>query len=269
LPFAPDPLDGAAPASVHLGWGRKRLAINPTTTIEARLALTPDSSNETFFREVDEDLRRDQMNAFVKKYAVWIVLGVVLFLAAVGGWMYWKEQQREAVRHQSEELAKIYADIGAGRAASAPKRLAPLETADNDLVRASAILTHAAVALESNDRKTALSKYRQLANDDGLPEPYRDLGLLRSTALEFDSLKPEEVIARLEPFARAGEPWFGSAGEMTAMAYLKLGKKDQAGKMFAAIAADKGVPDTLRSRAAQIAGTLGVDASASLPGISL
>jgi hypothetical protein len=39
--------------------------------------------------------------------------------------------------------------------------------------------------------------------------------------------------------------------------------------MFAAIAADQGVPDTLRSRAAQIAGTLGVDASASLPGISL
>jgi hypothetical protein len=237
--------------------------------IEARLALTPDTSNETFFREVDEDLRRDQMNAFVKKYAVWIGLGVFLFLAAVGGWMYWKEQQREAVRHQAEELSKIFADIAGGQTAKVPQQLAPLEKADNDLVRASATLTQAAVALESNDRKTALSKYRELANDDGLPEPYRNLGLLRATALEFDSIKAEEVISRLEPLARAGEPWFGSAGEMTAMAYLKLGKKDQAGKMFAAIAADQGVPDTLRSRAAQIAGTLGVDASASLPGISL
>ena len=233
------------------------------------MALTPDSSTETFFREVDEDLRRDQMNAFVKKYATWIVLGVVLFLAVIGGWMYWKERQRQQVQTQTEELSKIYADIGGTQAASVPKRLEPLESADNDLVRASAILTHAAVALGSNDRKTALSKYQALANDDGLPDPYRNLGLLRATTLEFDSLKPEEVIARMEPLARAGEPWFGSAGEMTAMAYLKLGKKQQAGKMFAAIAADQGVPATLRSRAAQIAGTLGVDASASLPGIAL
>jgi hypothetical protein len=85
--LAAKPLDGAAPASVHLGWGRKRLAITRPTTIEARLALTPDTSNETFFREVDEDLRRDQMNAFVKKYAVWIVLAVIVFLGAVGGWL--------------------------------------------------------------------------------------------------------------------------------------------------------------------------------------
>lgn len=233
------------------------------------MALTPDSSNETFFREVDEDLRRDQMNAFMKKHGAWILLGVILFLGAVGGWMYWQERQRQQVQHQAEELSKIFADIAGGRAATVPQKLAPLESAHNDLVRASAVLTHAAVALETNDRKTALAKYRALANDDGLPDPYRNLGLLRATAIEFDSLKPEEVIARLEPLAKAGEPWFGSAGEMTAMAYLKLGKKDQAGKLFAAIAADKGVPDTLRSRAAQIAGTLGVDASASLPGISL
>jgi len=37
--------------------------------------------------------------------------------------------------------------------------------------------------------------------------------------------------------------------------------------MFAAVAADKQVPRTIRSRAVQIAGTLGVDASASLPAL--
>jgi hypothetical protein len=52
---------------------------------------------------------------------------------------------------------------------------------------------------------------------------------------------------------------------MTAMAMLKLNRKDDAGRLFAAIAADDKVPDTIRSRAVQIAGTLGIDASASLP----
>ena len=49
------------------------------------------------------------------------------------------------------------------------------------------------------------------------------------------------------------------------MAYIKQGKKLEAGRLFAAIAADKQVPDSIRARAVQIAGTLGVDASASLP----
>ena len=64
---------------------------------------------------------------------------------------------------------------------------------------------------------------------------------------------------------KPGEPWYGSAGELTAMAYIKQGKKAEAGRLFAAIAADKQVPDSIRARAVQIAGTLGVDASASLP----
>jgi hypothetical protein len=76
------------------------------------------------------------------------------------------------------------------------------------------------------------------------------------------------VIARLEPLAKPGNPWFGSAGELTAMAMLKQGRKADAGRLFAAVAADKQVPESIRSRAVQIAGTLGVDATASLPGIT-
>jgi hypothetical protein len=78
-------------------------------------------------------------------------------------------------------------------------------------------------------------------------------------------MKPADVIARLDGLATPGNAWFGSAGELTAMAMLKLGRKDEAGRLFAAIAADANVPNTIRSRAVQIAGTLGVDASASLP----
>jgi hypothetical protein len=46
---------------------------------------------------------------------------------------------------------------------------------------------------------------------------------------------------------------------MVAMAYLKQDRKDLAGPLFAKIAKDKNMPDTLRERARQMAGTLGVD----------
>jgi hypothetical protein len=44
------------------------------------------------------------------------------------------------------------------------------------------------------------------------------------------------------------------------MAYLKLGKPDQAGPLFAAIGKNTEVPTTLRTRMRQVAGQLGYDA---------
>jgi hypothetical protein len=228
------------------------------------LALTPDTPNESFLREVDENLRRDRMETFAKTYGKWLIAAVVLFLVAVGGYLYWQNKQQEKAAAQSEELTSIYNDIGGGATEGAKKRLQPLESAGNDVVRSLALLTEAAIALNANDRDTALAKYRAVSSDKGLPEPYRNLALIRSTALEFDTVKPEDVVARMEPLAKPGEPWFGSAGELTAMAYLKQGQKDKAARLFAAIANDKQVPDTIRTRAAQIAGSLGIDASAAI-----
>jgi hypothetical protein len=68
------------------------------------------------------------------------------------------------------------------------------------------------------------------------------------------------VVDRLKPLAVPGNPWFGSAGELVGMAYLRQGKNDLAGPLFAAIAKDESVPASLRSRTRQLAGLLGYDA---------
>jgi len=190
---------------------------------------------------------------------------VVLFLAAVGGWLYWQQYQQKQAEAQSEELTKIYSQIGAGQTKQAQQGLQGLESSGNSVVRTLALLTEAAVALDANDKATAIAKYNAVANDSRAPQPYRDVALIRSVGMQFDQMKPEDVISRLQPLTKPGEPWFGTAGELTAMAYIKQGNKAAAGKLFAAIAADNNAPPTLRSRSAQIAGTLGVDAVAPPP----
>lgn len=227
------------------------------------MAQPPDIS-ETFRREVDENLRRDQIRDFARKYGNWIIGAVILFLAASGGYIWWKQHQVQRSEGHVEELAKIYHDVGANKVDRAPAQLDELSKSGSKAVRASALMTRAALAIQQNDNKLAISKYREVAADSGLPAPYRDVALIRQTALEFDQLKPEDVISRLEPLAKPGNAWFGSAGEMTALALIKQGKKDEAGRLFAAIAKDKKVPEPIRERAVQIAGSLGVDASAAL-----
>jgi hypothetical protein len=228
------------------------------------LAL-PTAPAESFVREVDENLRRDQARDFLKKNGPWIVGAILLFLAGAAGWLYWQDRQQKQAEAETEKLNTVMGQIGTGQVASAEPQLATLGNSGAEGVSASARLTSAALALQKSDRKAAIDQYRSVMEDKGLAQPYRDLATVRLTALEFDQMKPDDVIARLKPLAVAGNPWFGSAGEMTAMALLKLGRKDEAGRLFAAIAADTKAPETIRSRAVQIAGTLGIDATASLP----
>ena len=226
----------------------------------------PPNITDTFMREVDENLRRDRARDFAKKYGTWLIGALVLFLAASGAWIYWQQQQAKQSEAQVEQLAQIYGSIASGNVRQAPPKLDALAADSEGAVRASALFTRAAIAIEQRDTNLALAKYREVAADEDMPRPYRDLALIRQTALEFDKMKPDEVIARLAPLAKPGTPWFGSAGELTAAALLKQGKRDEAGRLFAAIAKDKSVPEQLRGRSVQIAGTLGVDASAALSG---
>ena len=228
------------------------------------MALPTDPA-ESFVREVDENLRRDQMAEIAKSYGVWIIAAVILFLAGIGGYLYWQNRQQAEAAVDSETLSSALDKVAGGNVKGAQAELAPLGESSNDVTRASALLARAAVALRQNDRKTAIDLYRQVAADDGLPQAYRDLGTVRLTMTEFDSLKPDEVISRLAPLTEPGKPFFGSAGEMTGMALLAKGDQRGAGQLFARIAADKQVPQSIRSRAVQLAGSLGVDATASMP----
>jgi hypothetical protein len=228
------------------------------------LALPTDPA-EAFVREVDENLRRDQMADMAKSYGKWIIAAVILFLAAVGGYLYRQHRQEAQAIAGSEELSVALDKIASGNVKGAQAEMVPLSDSSSDVIRASAILGRAAVALRQNDRKSAIELYKQVAADSSLPQAYRDLATVRGTMTEYDSLKPDEVIARLTPLAQPGNPFFGSAGEMTGMALLSRGDRNGAGQMFAKMAADKQVPESIRSRAVQIAGSLGVDATASLP----
>jgi hypothetical protein len=228
------------------------------------LAL-PNDPAESFVREVDENLRRDQLRDMAKSHGKWVIAAIILLLVAVGGYLFWQDRQKQQVAEQTEVLSGAIDKIGEGNIKGASADLAPLSSASNDVVRASSELASAALALRQNDRKTALDIYKRIAADDRMPQPYRDLATVRGTMIEYDQMKPDAIIARLSPLAQPGKPFFGSAGEMVALATLARGDRNGAGQMFARIAGDRQVPESIRSRAVQFAGSLGVDATAALP----
>lgn len=225
------------------------------------MALSPGQTPESFIREVDENLRRSQAENFAKRYGKLLIGLAILFLVAVGGFLYWRAEQAKKAAANSEALFGVLRDVGSPAGASAPQRLDRIAADANDSMAASARLTRAALALENGDRNTALAQYREVSADKGAPQTYRDAATVRLTQMELDALKPDDVISRLQPLAVKDGAWYGSAGEITAMAMLKAGRRAEAARLLTAIAADKNVPPSIRGRAEQLGGSLSLPAA--------
>ena len=228
------------------------------------MALTP-QNEDAFFREVDEELRREQIGSFWRTYGRVVAIAIVVGLGALGGWLFWQHQRSQATGAASEQLSQAMTEVGQGKPAAAQPALDTLAKSDSPAYRAAARLTEAAVALEKGDVKTAVASYQAVIDDKDAAQPLRDLALVRQTATQFDTLQPADIVARLKPLAVAGNPWFGSAGEMTALAYAKMNKPELAQPIFEAIGKDEGVPESIRDRAARFATRVGAPAPVAAP----
>ncbi|MBD3730702.1 MAG: tetratricopeptide repeat protein [Sphingomonadales bacterium] len=218
------------------------------------------AEEDVLLREVDDAVRQDQYADFAKNYGRTIIGVMVVGLLAFAGYLYWDHTKEAALESDSEALVAAMDNLEAGNIKTAETQLQPLVDDGKPGAQAIAMMLKAGIAAEAGRNAEAAELFARVAADDKAPQELRDLATLREIALKFDSMKPDEVIARLKPLAVPGRPYFGSAGEMMAMALLEQGKRKEAGALFAQVAKDKDVPDSLRSRTRQMAGMLGVDA---------
>ena len=217
-------------------------------------------ANEGFLREVDEALREQEVIDAIRRYGKIAAVAIVAILLGLGGYLWWDNHRAAQLGQQGEQLTLALDQVQAGKLDAGSSQLAGLAASGSAGSRAAARMMQAGILAEQGKAADARTLLAGVAADADAPQPYRDLAVIRDVALGFDSLAPADAVARLKPLAVPGKPVFGSAGELLGAAYLKQGRNDLAGPLFAAIARDKTVPDTLRRRARQMAGLLGVDA---------
>lgn len=223
------------------------------------MALTP-QNNDAFFREVDEELRRDELLSFWQRWGRWVIVGVIAAILAFGGYLFWQHRQEVAAGEQGEQLASVFDDLAANNTAAAESKLAELATSDSEAMRAMARFTEADILLARDNLKAAAAKFAEVASDSSIDQTYRDLALIRQTSAEFDTMQPQAVIGRLQGLASKENAWFGSAGELVAAAHLRMDRPDLALRVFQDIAATEDVPESIRQRAVQMASVLSATA---------
>lgn len=223
------------------------------------MAVTP-NTDAAFLREVDEELRRDQLARAVRRYGLAVAGAVIAALLAFGGWQLWQAHQHTLAGEDGEALSKAFDDLSGGHPDAANAALVKLDRSDVSGYRALSRLTQADMLMQKQNLTGAASIFAQVAGDARVGQPLRDLALIRQTTAEFDTIKPEVVVSRLRGLAVKDGPWIASAGELVAAAYLRMNRRDLAGRMFAQVARSEGIPITAQQRAVQMAGVLGVDA---------
>lgn len=238
------------------------MALTPTTPDPAgnKKAELKAAQDEALLREVDEAVRQDQFANFGQRYGRPLIGVVIGGLVLFAGYLFWDSRQEAALEKDSEALVSAMDQIEAGNLKTGTDALGALATSDNDGARSAALVLQGGVLARQGNAVEAAKSFQRVASDPDAPQAYRDLALVREIALRYDTMQPGEVIARLAPLAKPDSAFFGSAGEMVAMAYLDQGKRKEAGVLFGQIARNDEVPQSLRSRARQMAGVLGVDA---------
>lgn len=240
------------------------MALPPKTTTEThqeKLQRRKDAEETALMREVDDAVRQGDLENFGERYgkplaalAVVLVAGLAAFL------LWWQPSQRAAAEARSETLVSALDNVEAGNLQTAYDALEELATDGSDAASANARMLRGGIAAQQGRTEDAVTIFDELANDSAAPEELRNLALVRKIATGFDTMDKAAVVAALRPLAVPGEPFFGSAGELVAMAYLEQGKRNEAGALFAEIAKSEDAPESLRSRSRQMAGVLGVDA---------
>jgi hypothetical protein len=200
-----------------------------------------------FFREVDEEYRRDRVAQIWKRYNGLIVGLAVLLVIGVGGWRYWQYVERsraEAAALRFEEATRLARD---GKATDAEKSL---EALIKDAPRGYQLIARFRLAAETgkNSAEAGAQAYDALAADTSIDPVFRDLARLRAAMPRIDGDNAAAVQTSLQGLATPTNAWRHSARELLGLQSLKRGDFDAASRWFDQIAADRETPAGLRQR---------------------
>ncbi len=204
------------------------------------------------FREVDEELRRDNWQKVWQRYGKFVIAGAVLIVAATAvnvGWREYASRQRTA---SSEAFLTALQLADADRVPEALSELVVLKEEGTAGYAVLAQFREAALRTERGESAAAIELYDRIAGDSSEDKMLRELATLYSVILQSTSGDAAALVARLEPIARDDRPWRYSARETIAVLYLRIGETVKARDGFAALVDDLNAPRNMRARAAEM-----------------
>ena len=200
------------------------------------------------FREVDEEVRRDQAAQIWGRYQNLFIGLAVLVVAATAGWRLYDHYRTK----QAEEVgAKYEAALALARDGKSAEAEGALEQIARSGPKGYAVLARLREAAEysSSNPAAAVKAYEAIAADGTIDPLFQNVARVRAALLRLDQADEKEIESRLAPMTANDNPFRFSAREALALAALKHDDFDAAGRQLDAIVVDPQAPAQMRQRA--------------------
>jgi hypothetical protein len=198
------------------------------------------------FQEVEEDVRKERLEKWWKKYGDFVIAGVSVIVIAVAGWKLWQHYQEQQRLKASSEYMSALQISAAGQNDLAAQAYAQIAKKAPSGYATVAELAQADELLASGKVNEAVALYMKLAGKDnsGLGSVAR----IRAAWAQADTISTAELRTLLAPVNDSKSSWRFMAQEILAYRDYRDGKSQQAMKEFQTLASATDAPSSIRAR---------------------
>lgn len=211
------------------------------------------SNPDSFIDEVTEEVRRDRLFGYMRRYG-WIAIVIVVLIVAGAAWNEWSKA-REAAR------AQAFGDaiLAALEAEEPVARVEALDAVEAPGPGGAAVLglLMAAEAGRADDDAAAVARLQAVADTADIPLIYRQIASYKALSRGADVLEPDQRRAGLEALAVPGQPLRLLAEEQLALLEIEQGDTAAATERLRRVIEDSEATAGLRRRASRLIVALG------------
>jgi len=205
--------------------------------------------DDNVFREVDEELRRERLEALWNKYGTIVIGAIIVLILGIAGSIWWQNQQVSKRQAAGDQYIQALRDVAKSDTDKADEKFKVLiENSPNGYEIMSRL--HLAANLASKGQTgEAEILYKKVTLNPSADKILRDYAKLNLAILKLENATYEETSKALGEFTKAGAIWQNTANEVVALAAFKEGKYDSAKTRFSDILTNKSTPSALKRRA--------------------
>ena len=207
------------------------------------------ADNDTFIREVDEQMRQDRAQELWSKYGKFVIAGAVAIVLATAGYRGWEYYNDQRLAGYGDRFMSAVELSGQGQHEEAVSELETLAAEGGGSYPELARLRIAGEMVARGDKAEALKAYDAVAGDGAALPALREVAQLQAGLLAVDLEGFSEVEKRLSGLAAAGNPLRHSAREALAVAALKAGEDQKALEWLTRIMEDSEAAGGVQNRA--------------------
>lgn len=211
------------------------------------------SDTDGFIEEVAEEVRKDQLYGYFKKYG-WIAAVLIAVIVGGAGYLEWsKAKEMSAAQDRGDAILAALDNQEPDQQLTALAKLAPNAGAASAVVD----MQRAALLSAEGQIETAVSLLNSVSENSEYKQIYRDIAQFKALVLRGKDMDAAERMTILNALATPGHKLRALAQEQIAVAKIDAGDTQGAIETLTALMEEQNVTAGMRQRVSQLLIALG------------